>query len=92
METILPVPSSAPFAEKEANTQVSLPVTGMTCAACAVSVESMVASTPGVSQANVNFATQTLQVSYRPKEVRLTDMQKAVRYACERSSRRPHLP
>ncbi|KAA5542072.1 copper-translocating P-type ATPase [Adhaeribacter rhizoryzae] len=50
----------------------------MTCAACAVSVESMVANTPGVSQANVNFATQTLQVTYNPKQVKVTDMQKAL--------------
>jgi len=59
-------------------TQASMPVTGMTCAACAVSVESMVANTPGVSQANVNFATQTLQVTYNPKQVQVTDMQKAL--------------
>ncbi|RNI31824.1 copper-translocating P-type ATPase [Rufibacter immobilis] len=50
----------------------------MTCAACAVSVESMVASTPGVTQANVNFATQTLQVTYHPEQVQVTDMQKAL--------------
>ncbi|KAA3436015.1 copper-translocating P-type ATPase [Rufibacter hautae] len=50
----------------------------MTCAACAVSVEFMVASTPGVTQANVNFATQTLQVTYHPEKVQVTDMQKAL--------------
>ncbi|RNI24173.1 copper-translocating P-type ATPase [Rufibacter latericius] len=50
----------------------------MTCAACAVSVESMVASTPGVSRANVNFATQTLQVTYNPKQVQVAQMQKAL--------------
>lgn len=62
----------------ESTSQASMPVTGMTCAACAVSVESMVANTPGVAQANVNFATQTLQVTYNPKRVQVTDMQKAL--------------
>ena len=59
-------------------TQASMPVTGMTCAACAISAESIVANTPGVSQANVNFATQTLQVTYNPKLVKVIDMQKAL--------------
>ncbi|QMU31530.1 copper-translocating P-type ATPase [Adhaeribacter radiodurans] len=51
----------------------------MTCSACAVSVESMVASTPGVINANVNYATQTLQVAYDPEKVRLADMRKVVK-------------
>lgn len=42
------------------------PVTGMTCAACAVSVESILQSEPGVLKAGVNFATQTVQVEYIP--------------------------
>ena len=42
------------------------PVTGMTCAACAGSVESILASQPGVVKAGVNFATQTVQVEYIP--------------------------
>ncbi|MDQ3292563.1 MAG: cation transporter, partial [Bacteroidota bacterium] len=51
----------------------------MTCSACAVNVESMVANTPGVTKANVNYATQTLQVAFNPKKVKLTDMRKAVK-------------
>ncbi len=42
----------------------TFPVLEMSCAACAVSVESIVASQPGVLQASVNFANQSLQVSY----------------------------
>jgi len=77
MKSDIDMPIAPKTADKE-TAQVSMPVTGMTCAACAVSVESMVASTPGVSQANVNFATQTLQVTYNPKQVQVTDMQKAL--------------
>jgi P-type Cu2+ transporter len=42
------------------------PVTGMTCAACAASVESILQNEPGVLKASVNFATQTVQVEYIP--------------------------
>ncbi|TXK33232.1 copper-translocating P-type ATPase [Pontibacter qinzhouensis] len=58
--------------------KASLPVTGMSCASCALSVESMVGAQPGVSQAAVNFASQTLQVSYDPDKVTLTDIQRNV--------------
>lgn len=42
----------------------TFPVLQMTCASCAVSVESMVKSIPGVLQANVNYATGTLSLEY----------------------------
>ncbi|PTX13083.1 Cu2+-exporting ATPase [Pontibacter mucosus] len=58
--------------------KASLPVTGMSCASCALSVESMLSSQPGVSQAAVNFASQTLQVTYDPDQIALTNIQKNV--------------
>jgi len=39
-------------------------VQGMSCAACASSVESMLKTQKGVSEANVNFANHTVAVSY----------------------------
>jgi P-type Cu2+ transporter len=78
MKSDIDIPNAPLKTAETTTTQVSMPVTGMTCAACAVSVESMVANTPGVAQANVNFATQTLQVTYNPKQVKVTDMQKAL--------------
>jgi len=78
METLTQTPDSSTQKAPGTNAQASMPVTGMTCAACAISAESIVANTPGVSQANVNFATQTLQVTYNPKQVKVTDMQKAL--------------
>ncbi|PSR57168.1 copper-translocating P-type ATPase [Adhaeribacter arboris] len=51
----------------------------MTCAACAGSVESMVAGIPGVKKASVNYATQNLQVVYNSKKVRLSELRKAVK-------------
>ncbi|SMC46652.1 heavy metal translocating P-type ATPase [Pedobacter africanus] len=57
---------------------ISMPVLGMTCAACAVSVESIIAAQEGVDKAAVNYATQTVQVSYRPAVVQPEAFQKAV--------------
>ncbi|POY35359.1 copper-translocating P-type ATPase [Solitalea longa] len=40
------------------------PVEGMSCASCAVSVESMLNNTPGVVKAEVNFAANSVAVEY----------------------------
>lgn len=57
---------------------ILLPVLGMTCAACANSVESMIGAQQGVEQAEVNYATQTVKVSYHPDQVQPPAFQKAV--------------
>ncbi len=56
----------------------SFPVTGMTCAACAGSVESILLHTEGVSNANVNFASSSVLVEYDPALAPL-DLQNALR-------------
>ncbi len=45
--------------------RLDLPVTGMTCAACARRIERVLARTPGVESANVNFATNTATVLFQ---------------------------
>ncbi len=57
---------------------LSLPVLGMTCAACANSVESMIGAQQGVEKAEVNYATQTVKVSYHPDQVQPPAFQKAI--------------
>jgi len=44
--------------------RVDLPVSGMTCAACARAIEHTLAATPGVDRARVNLATNTATVEY----------------------------
>ncbi|PWT96798.1 MAG: heavy metal translocating P-type ATPase [Terriglobia bacterium] len=53
--------------------RVDLPVSGMTCAACARSIERTLAHTPGVARANVNLATSTATVEYDPERARVGD-------------------
>lgn len=57
----------------------SFPVLEMTCAACAISVESMLKSTTGVRDASVNFANQTAWVEYDDKMATPADLQQSVR-------------
>ncbi|OLY94561.1 Cu2+-exporting ATPase [Cnuella takakiae] len=42
----------------------SFPVTGLSCASCAASAESIIKAQPGVVNAGVNFATSSVQVEY----------------------------
>jgi Cu2+-exporting ATPase len=51
--------------------KVTVPVTGMSCAACAVSVESTLKNTEGVANAGVNYANQSALIEFDPK---LTDL------------------
>ncbi len=55
------------------------PVLEMTCAACAVSVESILKHTPGVSDAGVNYANQSAWVQFNPKTVTPIELKNAVR-------------
>jgi Cu+-exporting ATPase len=48
--------------------RIDLPITGMTCAACARRVETKLSRAPGVKRAGVNFATQRATVEYDPEQ------------------------
>ncbi|MDR3700550.1 MAG: heavy metal translocating P-type ATPase [Candidatus Sulfopaludibacter sp.] len=61
-----------------ASERVDLPVSGMTCAACARTIERTLAKTPGVQRANVNLATNTATVEYDPRHIRTADFVSAI--------------
>lgn len=56
----------------------SLPVDGMSCAACSSSVESMLNAQTGVLNASVNLAQNTVKVKWVPENIALADMKKAI--------------
>ncbi|MEC8692133.1 MAG: cation transporter, partial [Bacteroidota bacterium] len=58
----------------------TFPVTGMSCAACASSVESILKNTNGVKQASVNFATHSVLVEYDATEEELHKALQSVGY------------
>lgn len=54
------------------------PVTGMTCAGCAISVESMLKATAGVIDAGVNFANNTAWAEYDTLKTNPPALQKSI--------------
>ena len=54
------------------------PVLKMSCASCAISVESILKSKPGVVVASVNFATATVAVEYVPGVIEPIDIKQAL--------------
>ncbi len=56
-------------------------IEGMTCAACARAVERAVKKLPGISNANVNLASEKLTISYDETITTIEDIQKSVEKA-----------
>lgn len=73
-----------------AGERVDLPITGMTCAACANRIEKKLNKQPGVHSASVNFATARATVNYDPNSTdigNLIETVKAVGYNTAGTSR-----
>jgi Cu+-exporting ATPase len=60
---------------------VDLPITGMTCAACARHIEQNLSATSGVRRAGVNFATSRATVEYDPAATNIRRLMAAVKDA-----------
>lgn len=61
--------------------KMTLPVQGMTCATCALTVEKAVGKLVGVEEASVNLATEKLSVSFDENLLSLSDIGQAVEKA-----------
>ncbi|MFQ6081335.1 MAG: heavy metal translocating P-type ATPase, partial [Candidatus Bathyarchaeia archaeon] len=64
--------------EGERTREISLKITGMSCASCAATIEKALRSLDGVKSANVNFATERATVEYSPDIVSILDLRKAI--------------
>ena len=73
-------PPSSKDTEPKKSRKSQFPVTGITCAGCAASVESALSKTEGVRSAEVNFASKTVQVEY-DEVLTPSTLQKAVQNA-----------
>ncbi|MDR0765062.1 MAG: heavy metal translocating P-type ATPase [Synergistaceae bacterium] len=58
--------------------EVTIPIGGMTCAACARRIEKTVSKIGGVTLASVNFATERAAVTYDPKSIKLSQIKEAI--------------
>jgi Cu+-exporting ATPase len=76
-------PEASPSAPPAGNAarEVSLPITGMTCASCVRRVERTLGKVEGVAVASVNLANERATVSYDPAKVQLADLEAAVERA-----------
>jgi P-type Cu+ transporter len=64
--------------EERRERDVSIPVGGMTCAACAKAIERAVGKVGGVTSVSVNFATEKAAVTYEPGAARLSEIKQAI--------------
>ena len=58
--------------------RVDLPVSGMSCAACARAIENQLSSTAGVTSAHVNFATSIATVEFDPARAAVRNLVNAI--------------
>lgn len=69
------------------NTQVALlSLSGMHCSSCAGLIERSLKKVPGVTEANVNFASEKARVVYNPSAAKVEDLVKGVENAGYRAS------
>ena len=67
-----PAPSAPPAS-------VTLPLSGMSCAACATTIQRTLQQVPGVEAAGVNYATSRASVQFDPAKTTVADLVAAVR-------------
>jgi Cu+-exporting ATPase len=58
--------------------RIDLPITGMSCAACARRIEVGLGRAPGVRRAGVNYATSRATVEYDPEQCGVRDLMRVV--------------
>ncbi|HLD93279.1 MAG TPA: heavy metal translocating P-type ATPase [Anaerolineales bacterium] len=58
--------------------EITLPISGMTCASCVSHVEGALKELPGTSNVVVNLGTNKANLFYDPQRVKLDDMRRAV--------------
>ncbi|HIJ57136.1 MAG TPA: copper ion binding protein, partial [Deltaproteobacteria bacterium] len=57
---------------------ITLPISGMTCANCALNIERGVKKLEGIKQTSVNFAAEEAMVSFDPKSIQFQDIFKRI--------------
>ncbi|MDR1913130.1 MAG: heavy metal translocating P-type ATPase [Clostridiales bacterium] len=67
--------------EKTDNSRITIPIGGMTCAACAQRVEKAIKKLDGVASVSVNFATEKATVAYDPAKARVSTIKESIEKA-----------
>jgi Cu+-exporting ATPase len=77
--TALADQAAEPDEAEKGGQRVIIPITGMSCASCALNIEKGLSQVEGVAEANVNFATEKATVTFDPGRVALGDLTKTVK-------------
>ena len=67
--------------ESAANKEVTIPIGGMTCAACSARIEKVVGRIDGVESVSVNLATEKATVLYDAQKVKLSAIKQSIEKA-----------
>lgn len=67
--------------ESAANKEVTIPIGGMTCAACSARIEKVVGKIDGVESVSVNLATEKATVLYDAQKVKLSAIKQSIEKA-----------
>lgn len=67
--------------EEIPNRNVTIPIGGMTCAACAQRIEKALGKMEGVSHVSVNYATEKAVVEYNPQQTKLSALKSTIEKA-----------
>ncbi len=61
------------------DSKITIPVSGMTCANCAMNIERGVNKLKGVAAVNVNFAAEQAAISFDPGQIRISELVQKIR-------------
>jgi len=64
--------------KKSKSEKANIHITGMTCTTCASTIEKSLSDTPGIEQANVNFASEKASIEYDPSKVDITKIKNTI--------------
>lgn len=67
--------------EENKHRDITIPIGGMTCAACSQRIEKALTKLDGVAAVSVNFATEKATVAYDPQKVKLSGIKQVIEKA-----------
>ncbi|MDX9872454.1 MAG: heavy metal translocating P-type ATPase [Clostridia bacterium] len=67
--------------EKTDTANITVPIGGMTCAACAQRLEKAIGKLPGVTAVTINFATEKATIAYNPQQLRASAIRETIEKA-----------
>lgn len=67
--------------QQKSRRDVTIPISGMTCAACVRAVERAIGKLDGIEETMVNLATEKAKVVYDPEKTRISEIKQAIEKA-----------